>query len=152
MNESHVPEVAILEKNCFSIPWSERMFYDEMKHDHAVYFIAQTEFAAAVQTQKIVGYAGLWHIINEGQITNIAVAPEYRRQGIGQMLLDALARYAGEYEMVGLTLEVSINNEPAQRLYTKNGFKIEGIRKDYYSDTHEDAIIMWKKFNRAGEE
>ena len=88
----------------------------------------------------------MWHIVNEGHVTNIAVSPDYRRMGIGEKLLKALFDVAEEREMIGITLEVRISNTAAQKMYTKNGFKPEGFRKRYYSDTGEDAVIMWKYF------
>jgi ribosomal-protein-alanine N-acetyltransferase len=88
----------------------------------------------------------MWRVVNEGHITNIAVAAKERRRGVGTLLLLNLTAKAREMNMFGLTLEVRIGNEQAQRLYTKFGFKPEGLRKNYYSDTKEDAVIMWKYF------
>jgi len=85
-------------------------------------------------------------VVNEGHITNIAVTEDCRRQGIGDMLLTALEAQARIRRMIGLTLEVRVGNEYAMRLYNKHGFKIEGLRKNYYADTKEDAAIMWKYF------
>ena len=106
----------------------------------AVYFVAVDE------KNNAVGYAGMWHVVNEGHITNVAVLEQYRREGIGDMLMEALEKKALELEMIGITLEVRISNYGAQKLYTKHGYKPEGFRKKYYTDTNEDAVIMWKYF------
>lgn len=139
MAKKHIEQVAKLEKNVFNIPWSKKMFEDELKNALAIYVVA-------VDGERVVGYGGLWHVINEGHITNIAVLPEYRRQGVATMIIDKISQLAIEKEMIGLTLEVRTSNFPAKKLYTKLGFKLEGIRKEYYSDTKEDALIMWKYF------
>lgn len=140
MTVDDIDKVMEVELLSFSVPWPKDAFFKEVQDNKFAYY------TVAERNGEIVGYAGLWHIVNEGHITNIAVHPDYRRQGIAQMLLDDQFRLAREREMIGVTLEVRVHNERAQRLYTKNGFKMEGIRKNYYSDTHEDALIMWKHF------
>ncbi len=140
MTLEHIDEVFELEKICFYTPWSKVDFIREIKENKlALYFVAK-------DNNKIVGYSGMWHIIDEGHITNVAVMPEYRNCGIGSKLVEILINTAIERKIIALTLEVRINNFSAQKLYTKFGFKPEGIRKNYYSDTREDAIIMWKRF------
>jgi ribosomal-protein-alanine N-acetyltransferase len=88
----------------------------------------------------------MWHVVNEGHINNIAVDEPYRRLGVGSLLMDKLFELAHEKEMIGLTLEVRIGNRAAMGLYHKYGFKVDGIRKNYYADTKEDAAVMWKYF------
>lgn len=140
MNNSHIDGVVELENATFHLPWTRADFEREVNENQmAVYKVA-------VCDGKVVGYAGMWHIVNEGHITNIAVLEEYRHQGIGDMLLEALFDVANEREMIGITLEVRISNMAAQKLYTKKGFRPEGFRKKYYQDTGEDAVIMWKYF------
>lgn len=140
MQEEHIDGVLAVEEATFSIPWTRKDFEREVKENAmAIYFVA-------MDGEKVVGYAGMWHVVTEGHITNVGVLQEYRRQGIGALLMENLERVALEREMIGITLEVRINNEPAQRLYYKYGFRAEGIRKNYYADTHEDAIIMWKYY------
>lgn len=137
MNKEHIEQVYEIEKVCFSIPWSKKAFEDELnKNKMAIYIVA-------LENEKIVGYAGMWHVINEGHITNVAVSPEHRRKGIGESLIKKLIEIAKEKEMIGLTLEVRISNEIAKNLYKKQGFLLDGIRKEYY-DNKEDAYIMWK--------
>ena len=140
MNRFHIDGVVEVENATFHIPWTKEDFEREIKENNmAVYKVALVD-------GKPVGYAGMWHIVNEGHITNVAVHEDYRKMGIGEKLIDALFDVAYEREMIGLTLEVRISNMAAQKLYTKKGFKPEGFRKNYYQDTKEDAVIMWKYF------
>lgn len=138
MTVEHIDDVLAVEEATFSIPWTRKDFEREMTENNlAIYYVA-------VADGKIVGYAGMWHVITEGHITNVAVLEDYRKQGIGDALMAQLEQVAMEKEMIGITLEVRINNTPAQRLYHKHGYRAEGLRKNYYPDTHEDAVIMWK--------
>ncbi len=139
MKPEHLDSVMEIEDDSFSIPWSRREMEKDMNNPISTYLVV-------IKNGKVCGYAGMWHVINEGHITNIAVKSEFRRQGLGRMLMEALEAVAKEKEMIGITLEVRMNNTPAQRLYTGFGFRPEGIRKNYYQDTKEDAIIMWKYY------
>jgi len=141
MSAKLIDEVYKIETESFSVPWTKGMFKDELKNNVAYYFVALADGHA-------VGYCGMWHVVNEGHITNIAVSPEFRRHGIGKALMGKLFDLADELELIGITLEVRMNNAPAQALYASLGFKPEGLRKGYYAETGEDAIIMWKYFNR----
>lgn len=141
MTAEHLEAVHEIDKSAFKNPWSLKDLSKEINENkHAIYKVAVTE------TGLVAGYAGLWHIINEGHITNIAVAAPYRRKGIADKLVEAIIASANKLEMIGLTLEVRVSNAAAISLYKKHGFKEEGIRKRYYSDNGEDAIIMWKYF------
>jgi len=141
MTLEHIDDVLKIEESCFSIQWTRKDFLRELTENKmAIYKVA-------VSDEKVVGYAGLWHVVNEGQITNVAVFPEYRRLGVGECLIGEFFKLAEELNMIGITLEVKISNYPAQKLYTKHGFKPEGFRKNYYKDTNEDAVIMWKYFD-----
>ena len=136
----HLDAVYEIEYSTFVIPWARADFEHELRGNKlAVYLVAK-------DGDRVVGYCGMWHVVNEGHITNIAVTEGHRRQGIGDMLLTALEAQARVRRMIGLTLEVRVGNEYAMRLYNKHGFKIEGLRKNYYADTKEDAAIMWKYF------
>ena len=138
MEEQHIDQVYAIELDSFSIPWSRKDIEDEIRINKlALYFVA-------VDGDEVLGYGGMWHVVNEGHITNIAVNPAQRRNGVGSLLLEEMIRIAVEKEMIGLTLEVRVGNEAAQKLYSKYGFKPEGFRKNYYSDTKEDAVVMWK--------
>jgi len=137
MELRHLDEICVLENECFAIPWSRESFRKEIEENAlAVYFVAELDGA-------VVGYAGMWHVVNEGHITNVAVSEAHRRLGIGDMLVKKLIEVAREREMIGVTLEVRVSNGGAQKLYTSNGFKPEGFRKNYYEETKEDAIVMW---------
>ena len=140
MTEEDVSAVAELEKKCFAVPWSEKSFHDEMKNKLAVYFVAKSD-------GRCIGYAGFWNVSGEGGITNVAVLPEYRRQGIGSMLIAQMIKTAMQLKLDLLTLEVRKSNIAAQGLYKKYGFDIIGERKRYYSDNGEDAWIMTKIFD-----
>ncbi len=144
MTEEDTAEVAEIEKKCFSVPWSEKSFRDEIKNKLAVYFVAKTG-------GRCVGYAGFWNVSGEGGITNVAVLPEYRRRGVGSLIIEEMIHTANALNLELLTLEVRKSNSAAQRLYRKYGFDIIGERKRYYSDNSEDAWIMTKSFTDRGE-
>lgn len=128
-----------IENLSFSIPWSENAFKDEIiKNDLAFYITAKIN-------TKIVGYIGMWKIFEEGHITNIAIHPDHRNQGIGVKLLKEILDICKTNKIKRITLEVRKSNYIAQKLYIKQGFEINGIRKKYYSDNNEDAFIMWKE-------
>lgn len=140
MTEAHLDGVTELEEATFSTPWSYADFEREVKENAlAIYYVA-------VEDGKVIGYAGMWHVVTEGHITNVGVLEEARGKGIGSMLMEKLIEVALEKNMTGMTLEVRMGNAPAQALYHKYGFHAEGIRKNYYADTKEDAIIMWRFF------
>ena len=133
-----VPQVCEIEKRTFSIPWSEKAFEDSLKLPHAL-------FVVACLGEQILGYCGLYQVFNEGDITNIAVNPKYRKHGVASNLLLNLLDICKSLNCNDITLEVRESNIPAQNLYKKFDFKEEGIRKGYYSDNGENAIIMWKR-------
>ena len=140
MELKHLEGVADLEIRTFPIPWSKESFKKEIQENKMAYYFVAIEH----EKEKIIGYAGMWHVVTEGHITNVAVDEDHRRKGIGQKLISALIEVATQKEMIGLTLEVRIGNRSAMSLYSKNGFMVEGYRKNYYSDTKEDAAVMWK--------
>lgn len=139
MKEADIEEVLEIENACFSTPWSKDAFKLEIKNKFAHYVIAKVD-------GKIVGYGGIWLIIDEGHITNIAVKKEFRDMKVGSHLLKALIELSKERNITSMTLEVRESNIAAQRLYEKYGFKEVGLRKAYYSDNNEDAMIMWLTF------
>jgi len=133
----HIDDIIAIENLSFSIPWSKKTFWDELKNNEfAIYLSAKVE-------DKVVGYAGMWKIVDEGHITNIAVHPKYRQMGVGSKLLEALMKRANTEGITKMTLEVRRNNKAARHLYEKYGFTVYGIRKEYYADNGEDALIMW---------
>ncbi|WP_214748854.1 ribosomal protein S18-alanine N-acetyltransferase [Exiguobacterium sp. s189] len=134
-----VEEVTKVEEASFSIPWTKEAFMNEMlRNEQAIYFVA-------VHDKRVVGFVGVWTIVDEGHITNIAVLPEFRGQGIGNQLLTELVAFAKSKELVGLTLEVRVSNVGAQKLYEQFGFMQAGRRRRYYQDNNEDAYIYWAK-------
>lgn len=138
MQEKDIDLFAQIDEKCFAIPWSRKAFEDEFNNGLAVYFAARKD-------GECVGYAGFWNVSGEGDITNVAVLDECRREGIGSMLIEAVIKEAKRLGLQLITLEVRRSNYPAQGLYKKYGFEIIGERKRYYSDNNEDALIMTKQ-------
>lgn len=134
MTEEQAEELAELDRLCFAVPWSEKSFRDEAKNSIAEYFTAVSEDG------KVVGYGGVWHVSGEGQITNIAVLPSFRRRGIAARILEELIKACEDEER--MVLEVRQSNGAAIALYEKYGFKRVGTRKNFYRSPTEDAIIM----------
>ncbi len=129
--------LAMIESSAFTTPWSKAALGVELSiNDTARYFVAEKE-------DKIVGYGGMWVIVDEAHITNLAVLSEYRGQGIGKKLISTLLEQAVFENCRAATLEVRVSNIIARRLYESMGFAPVGIRPKYYSDTSEDALIMW---------
>ena len=137
MQDPDIDEVHAIESLCFTSPWSKNSFYDEIHSNIcARYLVAELE-------GKIAGYGGMWLIINEAHITNIAVPPDFRRRKVGSEILRAMMRLAhDELGIEKMTLEVRKGNHTAQSMYRKFGFMTAGERKRYYED-NEDATIMW---------
>lgn len=139
MTPEDVDEIVEIEKLSFSTPWSRSALLGELRYPRqAVYLVARVK-------GRVVGYVGMWAVVNEGHITNIAVHPVYRGQGVGTRLLSFLIAVAESREINALTLEVRQSNVRARRLYERMGFVASGIRTGYYSDNNEDAVIMWRR-------
>lgn len=134
-----VQAVYDLSKECFSTPWSLESLTKELVNPVAAYEVAEID-------GKIIGYGGLWCVMDEGEITNIAVHPEYRKQGIGESVLKALLNEAQTRNLKVIHLEVRSSNVAARRLYEKFGFESISIRKNYYKQPIEDAVIMMHPF------
>lgn len=141
MDRNNVPDVAAIERECFSAPWSEDMLMEELYNDSASYILAVDGGGA------VLGYAGIQVVLDEGYITNIAVKGIHRRQGVADALLEAFLRFGREH-LAFLTLEVRASNDKAVALYRKHGFEEVGRRRDYYQDPKEDAILMTLQFAR----
>ena len=141
METKDIDEVARIERMCFSSPWSEEAFRREVtENEMAIYIVVEVD-------GTVRGYGGMWAVLNEGHITNIAVHPDFRRIHIGSSLIIGLFDGAERNNLDCLTLEVRESNIAAQKMYKRFGFKPEGIRKGYYQDNNENAIIMWTYFN-----
>ena len=140
MNADHLDEVAELERICFSVPWSRNMLAEELDNLLSAFLVALDD------NDKVVGYAGVQVILDEGYITNVAVRPECRRQGIAAKLLQVFLDFAKANKLTFLTLEVRASNYDAIALYGSRGFRSVGRRRNYYEHPREDAIIMTKEF------
>lgn len=140
MKDVHINGVYNLSKECFTIPWTLDSITNELNNPLAKYIIAED-----LETNEVIGFVGVWIIAGEGDITNIAVNPKYRKHGVASNLLLNLLDICKSLNCNDITLEVRESNIPAQNLYKKFDFKEEGIRKGYYSDNGENAIIMWKR-------
>lgn len=146
MTGDHLDQVADIEKLCFSDPWSRRMLSEHLENECAATLVAQGADGT------VLGYAGLLVVLDEGYITNVAVRPEYRRQGIASELLEVFRRFGEGNHMAFLTLEVRASNTAARALYQKHGYAEVGCRKNYYEHPKEDAIIMTLEFAKNGTE
>lgn len=134
VTKAHLPQIAALEKQCFAEPWSLQAL--------ELYLGKQAVAFAATAGETLLGYVGLFLAPGEGQITNLAVFPEYRRQGVAKALLTRLLREAGQRNLSSLSLEVRASNTPAVRLYQSFGFAVAGTRKSFYRHPAEDALVM----------
>lgn len=142
----HLDDVMEIEETCYGAHhWARESFVNEI--DNAI-----SEYLCAVNEEnKCIGYLGLWKIVDEAHITNFAVNPKYQKQGVGHFLIVNAIETCYREKIKYITLEVRTSNERAKRLYEKFGFKSLGVRKKYYQDNNEDAIIMWTEniFNES---
>lgn len=136
MTEADLKQVCAIENETFSDPWSEADFRNSLLDDKNDYLVVEID-------SKIAAYCGFWGVVGEGDIFNVAVKKEYRRQHIGEAMLKALIEKGVARGITSYTLEVRISNEPAIQLYESLGFLRAGIRKDFYTKPKEDAVIMW---------
>ena len=135
MTINDVDAVYAIEANTFARPWSRQDFIKEMTTNTcARYLVAEKD-------GNVIGYAGAWIVLDEAHVTNVAVAKDFRGQGIGRLLTAALIQYASNLGVVYATLEVRRSNETAKRLYQSLGFEYVGVRKRYYEDNGEDALL-----------
>ena len=146
MTADHLDEVAELERICFSVPWSRNMLAEELDN------LLSAFLGALDEGGRVVGYAGVQIILDEGYITNVAVRPECRRQGIAAKLLQVFLDFAKANRLAFLTLEVRASNYDAIALYGSRGFRSVGRRKNYYEHPKEDAIIMTLEFDHGTED
>lgn len=140
LTEEHIDELVELEKSCFSSPWTKQMFLGDIQSQQTCYFGAFDE------NGNLVGYAGMWLSVDEGQITNVAVHPDYRRKGIAHSLVINLVQVCKRKGLASITLEVRESNINAISLYRKLGFLDVGLRKNYYKNPGENALLMTKTF------
>ena len=139
MDESHVEAIAELEKMCFRDPWSANSIASELHNPLSDWFVA-------VDNGTVCGYVGSQSVLDGSDMMNIAVHPDYRKQGIGYALIERLITALKEKNVISLCLEVRVSNESAIGLYSKMGFAVVGKRPGYYRNPREDAYIMRKEF------
>ena len=137
MRKKHLDQVLEIENRAYPNPWSKAVFLGELAQG------ITRSYVVALSNKRIVGYCGVLYVVDEAHITNIAVDPDLHRSGVGTKLLAHIVRLAWERNVKGITLEVRVSNYPAQRLYQKFGFQPAGVRKGYYPESGEDAMIMW---------
>lgn len=140
--EAMLPQLAEIEQACFSVPWTEQMLRAQLAPERYIFLAAETPEG------EVAGYVGLMYVLDEGYISNVAVAPRFRRQGIARALIEALTARSDEKELSFLTLEVRQSNAPAIALYESCGFETVGTRKNYYDKPTEDAILMTRWLER----
>lgn len=139
MESRDVDQIMEIESVSFgTYHWSHQAFLSEIENDIGNYLTAIDK-----ETNKVIGYCGFWLILNEAHITTIAVRPEYRKNSVGELLLQSMIELGYKKDAKWFTLEVRASNIAAQNLYYKYGFKSLGLRRKYYQDNNEDALIMW---------
>jgi [ribosomal protein S18]-alanine N-acetyltransferase len=147
MRLGDIDEVCGIEKEAFPTPWSEGAFQNELVNNQFAHYLIME------CNDVVAGYGGMWLIMDEAHVTNIAVKAAYRGQKLGERLLRQLQETAVFLGAQKMTLEVRVSNLVAQKLYEKLGFRSVGVRRGYYSDNHEDALIMWADLEaRSGSE
>ena len=140
MNEDHICQIAELERLCFNDPWSENSIASELNNKLSLWLVA-------VDSETVVGYVGSQTVLGETDMMNIAVHPDYRKQGIGTGLILALIRELSSRGSHSLMLEVRTSNEQAISVYSKLGFSEIGRRRYYYRNPKEDALILRKEWS-----
>lgn len=140
MDESHIEQIAALEKACFSDPWSEKAISSELTNPLSCWIVA-------IDGAKLVGYVGSQSVLGWADMMNLAVAVEYRRRGVAEQLVNVLIDYLKANDVTCLTLEVRVSNAPAIALYNKLGFIQVGRRPNYYHNPKEDALILRKEWD-----
>ncbi len=142
MEVGDLPAVLKIEEKTNPSPWSERSFRSELSNRDAHYFVVECG-------EEVVGFGGYWAILDEAHITTVAIAPPFQGQGLGRKLVEHLLTDASQRGITCATLEVRSSNTRAQTLYERLGFVATGMRKRYYADTREDAVVMWLHGLRA---
>ncbi len=141
MTTQDVEAVHRIEVAAFPTPWTLDSFYYEINENQFAHYLVYEDHTG------IIGFCGIWLVIDAAQITNVAVLEQARGLGIGEALMREAMRVAREANMDTMSLEVRVTNTVAQNLYRKLGFKNGGIRKGYYTDNGEDALVMWVNLN-----
>lgn len=143
MAEADIAQVSVMEQTIFSRPWSAEAFLQTLEDPHTVYAVVDIQ-------GQIAAYCGIWQVLEEGDLCNVAVKEELRGQGIAHAMLKEVLSWGREAGMTAFTLEVRAGNQAAISLYEKLGFVTEGIRRNFYDRPTEDALIMWKRQEADG--
>lgn len=138
MTPADLEQVWEIEKELFSVPWTKEGFLTYLLKPEALFLVAE-------EKEEILGYCGILMVLDEGDITNVAVKPSRQREGVGRLLLQSLILLTGERGIHQIHLEVRQSNAKALRLYEREGFIRDGLRKNYYTDPTENAILMTRK-------
>ena len=138
LTEEYVDQVCVLEEEAFSMPWHKESFLEMIANENACYLVA-------LVGEEVVASCGLRHIVGEGEITNVVTKSTMRGKGIGRQILLQLLEEGAKMGARDFTLEVRVSNAPAIHLYESLGFVSEGVRKNFYEEPTEDALIMWKR-------
>ncbi|MDO5338261.1 MAG: ribosomal protein S18-alanine N-acetyltransferase [Eubacteriales bacterium] len=138
MTSADLEQVWEIEKELFSVPWTKEGFLTYLLKPEALFLVAE-------EKEEILGYCGILMVLDEGDITNVAVKPSRQREGVGRLLLQSLILLTGERGIHQIHLEVRQSNAKALRLYEREGFIRDGLRKNYYTDPTENAILMTRK-------
>lgn len=139
MNKDHVSQIAQLEAQCFSDPWSEKSIASELENPLSLWLVAE-------ENDQVFGYVGSQTVLDESDMMNVAVDPRFRRQGIARALIETLIAELAKMGSRCLRLEVRVSNENARALYARMGFQQLGLRKNYYHNPKEDALILGKEW------
>ncbi len=139
MNKDHVSQIAQLEAQCFSDPWSEKSIASELENPLSLWLVAE-------ENGQVFGYVGSQTVLDESDMMNVAVDPRFRRQGIARALIETLIAELAKMGSRCLRLEVRVSNENARALYARMGFQQLGLRKNYYHNPKEDALILGKEW------
>ena len=139
MNKDHVSQIAQLEAQCFSDPWSEKSVASELENPLSLWLVAE-------ENGQVCGYVGSQTVLDESDMMNVAVDPRFRRRGIARALIETLIAELSKMGSRCLRLEVRVSNENARALYARMGFQQLGLRKNYYHNPKEDALILGKEW------
>ena len=136
MTEADLPAAADLERRFFSVPWTEAGLRESFERPEYLFLVVEED-------EKVIGYAGLSQVLDEGDVTNIVIDEEYRGKGLGSLLTASLLEEGRKRGIQAFTLEVRVSNQTAIHIYEKLGFVSAGVRKGLYEKPAEDALIMW---------
>ena len=142
IREEDVRQIHEIEALCFAMPWSEESILHDVKENPVARWLVLDDGSG-----RVMAYAGMWFVLDEAHVCNVAVHPDFRRMGYGRRILEALVDMAKANSMTLMTLEVRRSNLAAQALYHQCGFLDVGYRKRYYEDNKEDALIMYREFS-----